>query len=156
MKVTIYSGVPGSGKSTIIRRDHPGAIVCSADHWYERNGSYLEDFNPAELPKAHGACLLKFARALEHGFSVLGATDALTYEIVVDNTNTTAVEIAPYAALALAYGANLEIVTVQCDPEVAAARNSHGVPRASVLAMADRIAKRDLPPWWPHRVIVNG
>lgn len=74
-------------------------------------------------------------------------------DVVVDNTNTTVAEIAPYAALALAYGHELEIVTLDCDPAIGAKRNTHGVPLAACNAMHLRLADRQLPPWWNHRVI---
>lgn len=141
MKVVIYSGVPGSGKSTLAAKEHPGAPVCSADHFFERDSVYA--FNPARLPEAHAACLRKFVELVQAGGWPV---------IVVDNTNTTAAEVAPYAALALAYDYALEIVTVHCDPDVAAARNTHGVPVHAVRAMATRLAERALPPWWPTRV----
>jgi hypothetical protein len=144
MKVYIYSGVPGSGKSTLVREHHAGAIVCSADHHFtDDDGVYR--FDPTQLPEAHGACLRKFA-----GYAAIGGPG--DPDLVVDNTNTTVAEIAPYAALALAYGHELLVVTVECDPAVAAARNTHGVPEAAVKRMAASLAARQLPPWWKHEV----
>jgi predicted kinase len=136
VKCYVYSGIPGSGKSTLVRERHPGVVVCSADDFFVVEGEYR--FDPRSLPAAHGACLRKFVNALEVG-----------HEVVADNTATTVAEVAPYAALALAYGYDLLVVTVHCDPEVAAARNTHGVPAVACRAMADRLAKRELPPWWP-------
>lgn len=146
MKVTIYSGVPGSGKSTTIKQWHPGAIVCSADdHFVGEDGVYR--FDPTQLPQAHGACLRKFTQL------VTAYEGSWPGDLVVDNTNTTVAEIAPYAALALAYGHELLVVTVECDPAIAAARNTHGVPEAAVKRMAATLAARQLPPWWPHDVV---
>lgn len=150
MKVFIYCGVSGSGKSTLIGRIHPGAIVCSADSYFMGPSRVTPDrmeyrFNPSELPLAHGSCLRHFVDALaspERG--------VVHRDIIVDNTNTTIAEIAPYAALALAYGAGLEIRTIQCDPNVAHSRNAHGVPLAAIVAMADRLGARVMPPWWKH------
>lgn len=140
-KVWIYCGVPGAGKSTLIDR-HANPYVCSADAYFtDEFGNY--DFIPAELSEAHASCLRQFTDYVRFGAP----------EIVVDNTNTTVAEIAPYAALALAYGYELEIVTLLVDPSVAGARNIHGVPMAAVQAMHDRLLKRDLPPWWKHTVI---
>lgn len=143
MKVIIMRGVPGSGKSTYVSKNFPGAAVYSADDYFvNAEGVYV--FDPRKLPQAHGKCLKDFVFHLERPFS----SDA-----VIDNTNTTAVECAPYAALALAYGCALEIVTIQCDPEVAAARNTHGVSVEGVKAMHKRLTEAQLMPWWPHRIV---
>lgn len=143
MKATILRGIPGSGKSTYVKAIGPSASVVSADHYFEKSGTY--QFNPAKLPEAHGECLRKFVEALQ----------AKASHVVVDNTNTSVAEVAPYAALALAYGAELEIVTFQVDPVVAAARNVHGVPATGVEAMAKRLNDETsrLPPWWPQRTV---
>lgn len=143
MKVTILCGVPGSGKSALARELKPD-IVCSADDFFmTQSGEYR--FDPSKLGEAHAQCLRKFAyQMVAYGGN---------RHIVVDNTNTTVAEIAPYAALALAYGYELDIVTVKCSPEKAHARNQHGVPFAAVQAMAKRLDARELPPYWPHRTV---
>ncbi len=147
MKVFIYCGIPGSGKSTRIAKDHPLALVVSADAYFVQCGEYR--FNPSQLPAAHAACLRQFVGYVSRE----GSLTPCTYDVVVDNTNTTIAEIAPYAALALAYGCELEIVTVLCEPEIAAQRNVHGVPLAACVAMEKRLSSRAMPPWWPHRVV---
>lgn len=136
-QVVLLSGVPGSGKSTYTRALQGRVVVCSADHWFERSGSY--QFAPHELPQAHGACLRRFTEALQ-------ANDCDV--LVVDNTNTSVVELAPYYALAAAYGAPVRLVTVTCDPTVAHSRNTHGVPLVGVQRMAEAIRNRLLPPFW--------
>lgn len=143
MKITILRGIPGSGKSTYAKHNSAGATVVSADHFFEKSGTY--QFNPAQLPEAHGECLRKFVEAVQ----------AKAGHVVVDNTGTSIAEVAPYAALALAYGGELEIVTVLCDATVAAARNVHGVPPEAVAAMDRRLKEETtrLPPWWPHRTV---
>ncbi len=138
MKVIIMSGIPGSGKSTYSKK--LGGVVCSADHWFEREGEYK--FDPTKLGMAHGACLAKFTRALMAGEDV----------IVVDNTNTSSLELAPYVALAQAFGASCELVTIQCDPDVAFARNVHGVPLETIRRMAAALSARTLPPFWAVKV----
>jgi predicted kinase len=100
-------------------------------------------FNPAQLPEAHSACLRRFVALCETG------TD-----VVVDNTNTTAVELAPYVALAGMYGYEVEIIRLHCDPFLAAKRNTHGVPEKAVLAMHARLMSDRLPPFWPQEQII--
>lgn len=147
MEVIIMVGTPGSGKSTYTSRRYPAPIVCSADHFFEREGEYK--FDPSKLPEAHAACLRKFASHVAlQAFST----------IIVDNTNTTEVEIAPYYALAKAYGYNVKIVRMKCAPEVAHARNVHGVPLPAIKAMMDRIGRMRLPLFWDveHEEVITG
>ncbi len=75
--------------------------------------------------------------------------------MIVDNTNTTVAEVAPYAALALAYGYDLEIVILECNPDVASARNVHGVSKKVVLKQMNRLEslQKQLPSWWKVRVV---
>jgi len=144
MKVTILRGIPGSGKSTYCKKNYPNAAWYSADYYFiNEKGVYA--FDPSKLGEAHGYCLRGVVQHLER--------HPLNMDLVVDNTNTTAVEIAPYAALAQAYGCELEIITIQCMPEVAAARNVHGVPLEGVRRMYAQLIGATLPPWWPHRVV---
>lgn len=148
MNVIILRGVPGSGKSTYVKRN-PNAVVVSADHYFTDDKG-LYNFDPTKLPLAHAKCLREFVDAL------LNHRDwEQDVEIVVDNTNTSVMEVAPYAALALAYGASLRVVTLKCDPVAAAARNVHGVPESTVLAMAKRLEDETprLAPWWEHVVV---
>jgi len=74
--------------------------------------------------------------------------------LVVDNTGTSVAEVAPYAALAGAFGHSLRIVTIICDPTVAWKRNSHGVPFETIFRMDRRLRDETalLPPYWPHTI----
>lgn len=143
LHVVILRGIPGSGKSRLARKLAPRktGVICSADDFFMRSGRYV--FDGSKLGEAHNYCLRKFLHALGCQLSV----------IVVDNTGTSVAEVAPYAALALAHGATLEIITVKCSVRVAAKRNVHGVPRKAVAAMARRLKEegKRLPPWWSHK-----
>lgn len=138
-------GTSGSGKSTYIRTHFPLATVVSADHFFMRDGEYR--FDASKLGEAHGQCLREFVNYLLQRLE--------PNPLVVDNTNTTTTELAPYAALALAYKYDLEVVTLECDPEVAAARNTHGVPLASVRRMAENITRSQshIPKYWNPSVV---
>ena len=137
MKVIVLQGVPGSGKSTYAKKLE-GAVICSADHYFVKLGEGTYKFDPAHLPKAHGECLREFVGALQSKKSL----------VVVDNTNTTSEEVAPYMQLANAYGYEAEIVRIEGDPSVCAQRNTHGVSVQKVLEMAARIATFKKPPYW--------
>jgi predicted kinase len=137
----ILSGVSGSGKSTFAA-SFPEALICSADQYFTMtDGSYR--FDPAKLSDAHGYC---FRRAF-------AAVKDSTYEtIIVDNTNLTSEEIAPYYAIAQAFGARCELHTFLADSEDAAKRNLHSVPSSKVREQSRRLLARRLPPFWSFAV----
>lgn len=167
MTVYIMRGVSGSGKSTLAAKIAAitGAAIASADDYfrlparggrdrdvqgarwdYEKNapaqpGPY--DFNPAELGFAHAFCMREFLDGLRWG------------SVVVDNTNTTAIEIAPYLLAAQAARQEVYIVHVRCEAHTASVRNTHGVPSHAIQAMADRLEVA-LPGFWPREVAVYG
>lgn len=148
MAVILMRGVSGAGKSTWInnlKKTNPGVVVVSADHFFlDSNNNY--NFDPAKLSEAHGACLRTFISF------ALGNPDQT---IVVDNTNTTPAECAPYMAIAAAYYHMAEIITLDCPPEVAASRNVHGVPLKTVIAQHERLTRgaKGFPPYWKHTVL---
>jgi predicted kinase len=139
--VIILRGPSGAGKSTWAKHHFPHASVVSADHYFMVGDEYR--FDPSKLPQAHAVCLRKFVDNMQFGEDIT----------VVDNTNTTVAEVAPYAALALAYGHTLKIVTFDGDWRIAARRNVHGVPESTVEAQASRIMDAVFPPWWPHETV---
>ncbi len=73
--------------------------------------------------------------------------------VVVDNTNISAWEVAPYYRLAESRSVPVRIVTVWTPFEVCLLRQQHGVPAKQLLAMYQRLLSEELPPWWRHEVI---
>lgn len=165
MRVFIMRGVSGSGKSTLtkeIGNQLDGIEVVSADHYFQlpridvpdRSNDFLwrvppasdapYDFDPAELGYAHAYSMRAFIAALEDGD-----------DVVVDNTNTSAVEIAPYLLVAQSYRAEIVIIHVKCDVATAIARAAHGAPSHVIEAMAARL-EEPLPPYWPREIAVWG
>ena len=149
MLLTILSGLSGSGKSTYTQHCCGGAKVVSADQFFMVDGEYR--FDVSKLSQAHGACFK----------STIAALGSKVDHVVVDNTNTTTEEIAPYILAAQAYGYEVEVVTLtapkgmsQADYIAACAkRNAHGVPAAGVEAQAMRLANRRLLPWWKGETV---
>lgn len=139
-------GISGAGKSSWIAKNHPNAWICSADHYQvDVDGKY--EFIRARAPESHGKCLKKFTWAVADPHPDIEV-------VVVDNTNTTVEEIAPYYKLAEAFGHEVAIVELVADPEVCAARNLHGTPAVTVGMMYQRLVSERLPKWW-KRIAVN-
>jgi predicted kinase len=149
MLLTILSGLSGSGKSTYTRLVCGGSSVFSADQFFMVGNEYR--FDVSKLSQAHGACCKGVIEALQAG----------TDHVVVDNTNTTSEEIAPYVLLAQAFGYEVEIVTLIAPKGMSegdyiaecAKRNAHGVPAAGIAAQAQRLASRKLMPWWKSETV---
>lgn len=146
-RVIILVGPSGAGKSTYIantlRSSGGTGMVCSADHFFiEAGGKY--NFNPSKLGQAHAECLRAFID------SVMNPDEDFVF---VDNTNTTKEDLAPYIAVARAYGIEPEIVVLglDVDPKVLAERNLHGVPESSCRRMQDNVRRmmNSWPRHWP-------
>lgn len=153
MKVKILCGISGSGKSTYVSKHFPNAVVCSADHYFIRQGTY--SFNSNRLGEAHAECLRKYVQelqmiALELDSKGLRLNFCEEKIVVVDNTNTSIAEVAPYVALANAYGHDCEVIILQEDPVVAHKRNQHAVPLKSVMGQFDRLRslENSIPRHW--------
>lgn len=139
-KVLILRGVSGSGKSTVAR-EHAAeqillggkAVICSADDYFIRLGSYK--FDPRLLPEAHAWCRGK----------AIGALEAEVDLVIIDNTNLCKWEYEPYEKMASDYGAECQILVVgQFDEkaiELYASRNLHGVPVEKIKQMAAKFQK---------------
>lgn len=147
MEIKILAGCSGSGKSTYIKNNYPAAKVVSSDLY---PGLYEPFFDPTKLAQSHGWCLRQYIEAIQDGIKF--GFDGV---IAVDNTNTTVGEIAPYAAIASAYGIPFEIVVIATDPSVAGPRNAHGVPQKGVERQYNRMLQEHgrLPSYWPHRTV---
>ena len=151
----ITSGIPGAGKSTWIRNNtdpYMTEVFSADDYFHDRNGQY--HFDPEKLSEAHSACLRNFTTRLLHLNN--SAEDSCKVTLVVDNTNTSAWEIAPYYSLARAYNIPVKIVRITVNPGTAFKRNVHGVDKDKVEKMAERISTNPLPPFWNVQEIEAG
>ncbi len=146
-QVIITSGIPGAGKSTWVRKNTNPYMteVFSADNFFhDNNGRYR--FDPLKLSDAHSSCLRNFTARLLHLNSC--AEDSCRITLVVDNTNTSAWEIAPYYSLAQAFSIPVKIIRIIATPDTAFPRNIHGVKKENIERMAERIVNNPLPPFW--------
>lgn len=143
MKVVLLSGISGAGKDTYIKHrfgNDDVVKVFSADDYFMSAEGYK--FDPSHLPFAHGQCLRNFINTVAH------AGPMTTDVVVVNNTNLTTEELAPYVAIASAYEHSIELVTIHCPPHIAAARSLHVNNPSIIKGMHDRLAARKLPPFW--------
>lgn len=146
MKVFIMRGLPGSGKSTWIKNNFPfeGKVeVFSADDFHMFDGVYKYD--PKRAGYAHDQCLLAYLTCIR--------VEKVTPFVVVDNTNTTLMELAPYVRLAEIFGIDYEIIYIPCDPITAIMRNIHSVPENTILQMHKNLQTEIVPTYWNQRII---
>lgn len=131
----LMRGIPGSGKSSFVKLMEDclaemipadDMLVVSADDIHIVNGVYK--FDGSKLGEGHAQCFRGALRAIEDMIPI----------IVVDNTNTTNVEMAPYVAMAQAFRYNVHVVHLSVDVNVAARRNIHGVPAKTIEGMSQR------------------
>lgn len=141
MQVKIMSGLPGCGKTTLANHleskinSGKRVVICCADDYHMVNGVYCFDRSKAGV--AHDQCYRQFLLALQDEVELL----------VVDNTNTSVLEIAPYYRPPQAFGHDVEIIRFVVDPLLAHKRNTHGVPLRTIMEMHVRMNEA-LPSFW--------
>lgn len=141
--LTILIGLPRSGKSTLAHHrsgvlDESGglAVVVSADDFFTGPDGYR--FDPALLGEAHADCFRRCLDAMDAG-----------HDVIVDNTNLSNWERAPYVLAAQARGYRVCFVRMSASAEECAARpdNGHGVPADAIRRMEERL--EPVLPFWP-------
>lgn len=132
LTMILMRGLPGSGKSTLAKKlaKEFNAVIVSADDWFRsEDGQYIWD--PSELRNAHKACKIRVDDLLSAGVNV-----------IVDNTNISEWEMAPYWGIAQLYAAHTETREPETpwryDPEECAKRTIHGVPVEKIKMMQAR------------------
>lgn len=148
--LVIMRGLPGSGKTRFARNIHAHAsllptvqlpaatpAIASADDWFQTEEGWK--FDSAQLGAAHNGCFCYALYLMQEERAPL---------VVVDNTNMTQSEIAPYWMLGGAFGYNVVIVHIlpPYDLSKLVQRNVHGVPEQAIYDMAQK--KEYLPPHW--------
>lgn len=148
-KLIIMGGVTGSGKSTTARKileesGVTGVIYSTDDYWNTPSGEY--NFIPSMIGTAHAWNTRRVEAALETDVEL----------VIVDNTNTTEWERAPFVKLAEKYGYEVEYRQAdspwwgdiysriksgeisEADVDVLVEKNTHGVPRDTIKKMMNR------------------
>ena len=144
----IMRGLPGSGKSTRAKAlGHVGRIISADDYFMTPEGEYR--FDALKLPYAHGRC---FSEAIGY----LGSIAKYNGDLVIDNTNTRNIEIAPYMLLAQAHGWTAKIIAIYPLWAIdCIKRNKHGVSVDQGLRMLATYAAelQQTPPWWTQILV---
>ncbi len=143
MKVILMRGLPGSGKSTWIKKNAPTAWVISADAFLMENGVY--NWTLPRLAEAHQKCMAAFVVALKNNTPVT----------VLDNTNLRARDLRYYVEMAEQYGAEIEIRTILADSEECFRRQTHNVPASTFTKLIERFSN-PLPPEWQKYEVRSG
>lgn len=137
--VLILSGIPGSGKTYLTRKIRGEYLnqchVVSADHHVD----YNLKITPDVFAKAHDACRKDYLTAIMVERPKL---------IVVDNTNLSAWEIAPYYLFAESLGYSAHILRIQVPFDVCLERQCHHVPGGVMQRMKKNFERRDVLTWW--------
>lgn len=117
MKLIIYRGIPGAGKTSAAFKMFPGILKLEQDQYFMRDGHYR--WNAREMPKAVAWCKNACRNALENGL-----------DVIVCNTFTKQKYIKDYEDIAKEYGA--DFVVYRCNGQF---QNTHNVPRSVLASM---------------------
>ncbi len=134
-EMIILRGLSGAGKTTWQRIHRPRVVICTTEAFFKPGDRTLQ------FSHASAACFKAAIQAVESG----------TPSIIIDNTNTSVAEVAPYVALAEAFGYSWSVLTIHADIDRAWNRNVHGTPWSSMARMKARMDAFDPPTWWWHQ-----
>lgn len=120
-KVTILRGPSGVGKSTWAKSSHPEARILSTDDLFLNEAGEYE-WDVTKLSEYHWTTLSRFIRAVRHRVP----------HVIVDNTNCSLWEIAPYIEASELASYRVEVLAwipeTVAELKVVAERSGHGVP----------------------------
>lgn len=155
MKVIILCGLPGSGKSSYIDREHPNKVnvICEADQYFMQGDKYV--FDKSKIGLAHEFCFASFMKGVSRCWTQANIFEKIQDidNLVIANTNTQLHEISPYVTVAKYYGHPFEVVKLECSVETSLKRNIHNVPEATIRDMAERLKKLNIPKHWSPKTV---
>jgi len=131
MRLNLYRGIPGSGKTSAAQRMFPGVLLCENDMFHMHNGQY--EWSKESMPKAISWCVSMVRTALENKF-----------DVCVANTFTKRKFVEAYKKIAEEFGA--EFYVYRC---VGDFQNVHGL--SSSMVQSFKKAMED----WPEEILVN-
>lgn len=135
-KLIILRGLPGSGKSDIAKKLVGNGIIHSTDSYLTKNGRY--EFDQENIAKYHHYNLMSSIRSMKKGIS----------PIIIDNTNIVALHCLNYVEQGKMYGYEIVIIEPEApwafDVEELVKRNSHDVPRDTIIDMLQKYEEPDV------------
>ena len=135
-KLILLRGLPGSGKSDIAKKLIGNGIIHSTDRYLIKNGKY--EFDRDNIAKYHYYNLISSIRSMKKGIS----------PIIIDNTNITAYSCINYVEQGKMYGYEIIIIEPDTswafDVEELVKRNSHNVPRETIIDMLQKYEAPDV------------
>ena len=131
MKLVIFKGYPGSGKSTAAHRMFPGTLLLENDMWHRHDGVY--DWHGENMPKAVNWCISTARAALQDGM-----------DVVVANTFAKNKFIRPYQLLAREFNASFTVY--RCTGNF---KNVHGLDEQLVQRFKDSMED------WPGEIVLE-
>jgi len=129
-EIVIMRGLSGSGKSTHAKKWVHQPVICSADHFWNKSGTY--QFNPHQIGESHAYCHGEFLAAIGQQSPI----------IVIDNTNAQKWQYANYITEGNMWGYSTLVVDMGCPTEDDVwhfwKRGTHNVPISVMMNMWDK------------------
>lgn len=123
-KLFLIRGVPGAGKSTLIKSLNVTFAIAADDYHTDSDGNY--NWTPEKSKAGHAWCQAEVERAMESPF---------IDDIAVHNTFTQEWEMAPYFKMAKEHDYQVTTLIVENRHNT---QNIHNVPVETIKKMADR------------------
>jgi len=142
MKVYLVTGCYGSGKTQWIDENLHNASVFSTDNLLDAGSIFADS---SKIAKTNAELLCRYnARVADEWFN-------RNETVVVDAPLCSAIELAPYVALAQAYEHELNVICMRCAPDVAFARTRRVCPIETIEFQVAKLVELidRYPPWWP-------
>ena len=149
--VLILAGLPGSGKSRLAKelsKIHNDTLVLSSDDYFMRDGAYK--FDPAKLGEAHDRCWWEYKGLCDRSVNWVHSGGL----VIVDNTNTSPFELAPYVRYATGLRIPALTLFVSRTFELCVRDQIHGVSLETMHRMELSLANtiNNFPPYWNYRI----